>query len=266
MSSRTLLLGLCFAVVSSSPLVCAQSTQTTPELRRVDPPSPTATVHELEARGDSLRGSKFYADAVDYYMAAIGKHDSAVLRNKLGLANIDMMRFREAKRSFERAIKLDKKYAEAYNNLGAIYYIDDHNTRKAIRNYERAIKINDLQASFHSNLGTALFARKEYDHAAKEYQRAMEIDPTIFEHHSRNGISAQLTPQDRGQFSLTVAKLYLNSGDVQHCLLYLRKAQEEGIKVAEKLEKDPAFLNYKKDPRFIAVIQHQPLGDLPDRP
>ncbi len=252
-------LTLALSTLAFATIVCSQTAQTTPEqLRRVDPPSPTATAKQLEARGDELRGVKFYADAIDYFHAAIEKQDSAPLRNKLGISELEMMRYHDAKKDFERAIKLDKNYAEAYNNLGVIYYADDHNNRRAVRSYEHAIKINPNHASFHSNLGTALFARKQFEKAAKEYQRAMEIDPTIFEHHSRFGMTAQLTPGDRGQFAFTIAKLYLRAGDIQRCLLYLRKAQEEGVKVAEKLATDPAFENVRSDPRFVAVIRHQP--------
>jgi len=52
-----------------------------PPLRRVEPPSPTATAEELESQGDQLRSEKSYLDAVDYYQAALKKaargHDTA---------------------------------------------------------------------------------------------------------------------------------------------------------------------------------------------
>ncbi|GAC1653875.1 MAG: hypothetical protein NVS9B15_14560 [Acidobacteriaceae bacterium] len=245
-----------------------QMTQTTPDqLRRVDPPSPSMSAIQLEVQGDELRGMKFYADAIDYYTAAMQKAgDGAVLRNKLGMAEIGLMKMQAAKKEFERATKLNKNYPEAWNNLGAAFYKADQNYKKAIKSYERAIKLDDQQASFHSNLGTALFARKDYDRAAREYQKALELDPTIFTHSSRMGISAHLTPEDRGQFALTISKIFLQSGNIKQCLLYLRKAQEEGVKVAEKLQKDPVFQKYQNDPRFIAVIRHNPMGELPDRP
>src|SRR5581483_1075537 len=69
-----------FAAVASFaqteiPLINDSSqTMTTPtQLRRIEPPSPTASVKELEERGDILRAEKYYADAIDYYQAAIKK-------------------------------------------------------------------------------------------------------------------------------------------------------------------------------------------------
>jgi tetratricopeptide (TPR) repeat protein len=267
MSVRSKFFGTIVAVFLARVLCPAQlsMSQVTPDqLRQVAPPAPTASAEQLETQADQFRATKFYADACDYYEAALAKQDTAVLHNKLGITKLNMMRYAEAKKEFERSLKLDKNYAEAYNNLGVIYYAVEHNNRKAVRNYEKAIKINPNSASFHSNLGTALFARKDFDKAAKEYQQAMQIDPGIFERRSRTGIAAQLPPTDRGNFAYTVAKLYLQTGDLTHCLLYLKKAQEEGIKVEERLKTDPAFDKYKADPRFIAVIRHQPL-ELPQQ-
>lgn len=247
-------------------LSAQQMAQLAPEqLRRVEPPSATLSAQQLEFRGDELCSQKYYADAMDYFRAAIEKHDSAPLRNKMGIAELQMMRFSEAKKNFERALKLNKQYSEAYNNLGVVYYMNKNN-RKAVKNYEKAIKIEPLFASFHSNLGTALFDRKQYNKAAQEYARAMQLDPLIFERHSRNGISLKsMNPEDRAQYAYTIAKLYLHTGDVTKCLLYLRKAQEEGIVLSKKLDSDPAFSHYRKDPRFLAVMNHEPL-ELPDQP
>jgi tetratricopeptide (TPR) repeat protein len=49
-----------------------------------------------------------------------------------------MQRYKEAKKSFERAIKADRKHADAYNNLGRHYYTM-HNYSAAIRQYQKAI-------------------------------------------------------------------------------------------------------------------------------
>src|SRR5207248_9997456 len=80
-------------------------TMTTPvQLRRIEPPSPTATVEQLEQRGDILRAEKYYADAIDYYEAAIRKSSSAAqLYNKEGIAQLQMLHFSEAKHMYSCA-------------------------------------------------------------------------------------------------------------------------------------------------------------------
>src|ERR1039457_865773 len=73
-----------------------------PLLRTIDPPAPEATAADLEARGDALRAVKLYLDALDYYRAAMGKRpNSATLLNKVGITELMMQRYREAKKSFE---------------------------------------------------------------------------------------------------------------------------------------------------------------------
>ena len=95
-----------------------------PPVRRADPPSGDAAVAELEERGDTLRAEKSYLDALDYYRAALAKEpNSARIYNKIGINELQMARFNDARKDFERAIKNDRQFADAYNNLGVIYYL-----------------------------------------------------------------------------------------------------------------------------------------------
>jgi len=237
------------------------TTMTTPtQLRRIEAPSPTATAADLEQRGDVLRAEKYYADAIDYYEAALHKAtDRAQIYNKEGIAQLLMMHYSEAKHLFERAIKANKDYPEATNNLGVVYY----NTRsygRAVKYYHKAIDLNGNSASFHSNLGTAYFAKREYEKAGHEYATALSLDPEIFERHSHSGITAQLSsPEERARYSYVIAKMFATRGDADNCLLYLKKAMEEGFKVAENFQKDREFAGYRKDPRFLTLLNHPPL-------
>ena len=133
---------------------------TTPqEVHRASPPAADLTAEQLEQKGDELRSEKNWADAVDYYTAAIAKKPSAVLYNKRGMAKAVAMRFDEARKDYERAVKLDKSYAEAENNLGAMLYYQKR-LGAAIKHYKKAIAI-ERRATFFSNMGTAYFAKKD---------------------------------------------------------------------------------------------------------
>ena len=236
-------------------------TMTTPvQLRRIEPPSPSATVEQLEQRGDILRAEKYYADAIDYYEVAIRKSPSpSQLFNKEGIAQLQMLHFNEAKHMFERAIKGNPQYPEATNNLGVVHY-NTRNYGKAIKLYRKAIVLNPDSASFHSNLGTAYFATHKYDKASQEYATALSLDPEIFERHSQAGITAHMSsPEDRARYSYVIAKMFAARGDAEHCLLYLKKAIEEGFKVAENFQKDHEFVGFRKDPRFLSLLNHGPM-------
>lgn len=224
-------------------------------MRRAAPPSPTATVEELEKAGDDLRTEKSYADALDYYHAAIQKNgNSAQLHNKAGIAYLQLMRHDEAQREFKRALKLDKNHADARNNLGVIYYMD-RKYGKAVKEYRKAIRLKDTSASFYSNLGTALFADKKYDEATAEYLRALELDPMIFERQSTGGVQAHLaSPADKARYAYTLAKIYAQSGDNDRCLIYLKKAIEEGYPKIDNVYKEDEFAAVRQDPRFAELM------------
>jgi tetratricopeptide (TPR) repeat protein len=230
-----------------------------PLIRAIEPPAPDATAAELEQRADQLRISKLYLDALDYYRAALAKkpNDPHVL-NKLGITEIMMQRFREARKSLEHSIRADRKSADAYNNLGVVYY-EERKYGAAVKQYHKAIALDANAASFFSNLGAALFSKKEFEPAAAAYQHALELDPEVFERTSRGGVLAQLpSPQDRARYDYTVAKLYAKMGVAERSLQYLRKAMEEGYKDLRNVYKDVEFSELRKDPRFAELMAAKP--------
>ena len=233
---------------------------TTPsQLRQVAPPEETLTAAELEIRADALRLQKNYADALDYYRAALRKQESSALHNKAGIAQLQMLRYDAAKKSFQKSIRLDKMNPEAHNNLGVIYYIQQ-NYGKAVKEYKKAIELNATSASFYSNLGTAEYTRKEYQRASDAYLHALEIDPDVFERRSSAGIQMHMSsPTDRAGYHYTIAKMFATRGDAERCLLYLRKAMEEGYPDIAKVYKENEFAGIRKDPRFTALMERQPL-------
>jgi len=226
-----------------------------PLIRSVEPPAPDASAADLESRADQLRGSKLYLDALDYYRAARAKAPhSASLLNKIGITELMMQRYREAKKSFDQAVKTDAAYADAYNNRGVVYY-EEKKFGAAVKEYRRAIALDSDSASFFSNLGAALFSRKEFEAAVQAYQRALELDPDVFERTSRVGVQAQLpSPEDRAHYDYTVAKLYAKMGLPDRSLEYLRKAMEEGYKDFKNVYKDVEFSELRKDKRFAELV------------
>lgn len=230
-----------------------------PLLRTIDPPAPDATAADLESRAEQLRAVKLYLDALDYYRAALMKKpNSAELLNKIGITELMMQRYREAKKSFDQSIKMDRKHADAYNNRGVVLY-EERKYGAAVKEYRRAIALDANSASFFSNMGAALFAKKDFENAVKAYQRAVEIDPNVFERTSRGGVQAQLpSPGDRAHYDFTVAKLYAKMGYSDRSLEYLRKALEEGYKDFNNVYKDSEFAELRKDKRFAELIASKP--------
>ena len=227
-----------------------------PPMHRAEPPAPGASAKELEARGDELQAAKYYLDAIDYYQAALRKDPrNAVLTNKVGMQQLLLHRWHDARKSFEHAIKLDKKYANAYANLAVVYY-EDWSYTKAIHNYDKAIQLDGDEAVFYNNRGAALFAKKQYEKAAADYAKALQLDPEIFERSSRGpGIQAQLpSPQDIARYDYVLAKLFAKNGLSDRSLHYLKKSMEEGYKDIKNVYKDEEFSELRKDPRFAELM------------
>ena len=237
----------------------SEQVQVGPPVRRIDPPSPTATAEELEMRGDQLRAEKAYLDSLDYFRAALVKNPkSAQIYNKMGIVQLQTYHLNDAKKCFERAIKLNKDHADAYNNLGVVHY-EMKKYGKAIKLYSKAISIEENGASYFSNLGAAYFSKKDFEKATLAYTRAIQLDPEIFERTSRTGVAAQLpSPEDRARYDYVMAKLYARMGSFERSLQYLRKAMEEGYKEIQMVYKDSEFSDLRKDPRFAELMASKP--------
>ena len=232
----------------------------TPQLRRVQPPSPSMSVEQLEAVADDLRSDKLFADAQDYLKAALAKEKNGRLWNKMGMVELKLNHLNEARKDFERAAKLEPHNADALNNLGVIYYAE-HKMSRAIKFYKLALEHREDAANIHSNLGTAYFDHKEYMKAHIEYRRALEIDPDFFDHHSSIGISAHVVSQEnRAHYDFVIARSFASQGDTERCMLYLRKAMEEGYKKINDVMSDPEFAQVRKDERFVSLMNNRPVA------
>jgi tetratricopeptide (TPR) repeat protein len=226
-----------------------------PLVRAVEPPAQDATTADLELQADRFRADKLFLDALDYYHAALAKKpNDASLLNKVGITELMMQRYKEAKKSFERAIKSDHEFANAYNNLGVVLY-EGKKYGAAVKQYEKAIARDQGSASFYSNLGAAYFSKRDFEPAVVAYQHALELDPEVFTRSSRAGVQAQLpSPQDRARYDYTVAKLYAKMGFSEQSLEYLKKAMEAGYKDLKNVYKDVEFTELRKNPRFTELM------------
>jgi tetratricopeptide (TPR) repeat protein len=230
-----------------------------PPLHRVEPPAPGATAEELENRGDELRTAKNFLDAVDFYQAVLRKTPgNAIVLNKIGICQLMMQHYKEARKNFEHSIRADRKHADAYNNLGVVYYAQK-NYNAAIKHYEKAVSLRDDASSYFNNLGAAYFAKKQFDKAIVNYSKAVQLDPDVFERSSHAGVQAQLpSPEDRAHYDYVLAKLYARTGLPDRSLHYLKKAMEEGYKDIQNVYKDNEFAALRKDPRFAELMAARP--------
>lgn len=228
------------------------------EIQRHLPDPVTASSKDLEQQADILRARRFPMDAMDYYRYAMDRGgDAPSLVNKLGLTELEMKNTQLARSYFQRAVKLNRKNGEAWNNLGAVEFIDGQPDR-AVSDYKKAIKLEKHEAVFHANLATAYFQTKNFGGARREMAAAMKIDPHVFDRREGfGGISAHvLSSQDRAQYSLEMAKLYAQHGLEGEMLHSLAMASEAGMDIQREMRKDPALAKFEMDPRVLVVVHN----------
>ena len=228
------------------------------EIQRHLPDPKTASAATLEQQADILRARRFPQDALQFYQYAIARGgDVPSLVNKLGLTQLELKNVELARAYFQRVVKLNKKNSEAWNNLGAVEFLDGANMN-AVSDYKKAIKLRKNQSVYHANLANADFAVKDYKGARKEIATALKIDPEVFERREGSGgIEAHvLSSQDRARLSFEMAKIYAKSGMEEPMIHALAVASEAGMDVQREMLRDPDLAKFDMDPRVLVLVHN----------
>lgn len=225
-----------------------------------------APVRQLtqEELADLMMARKEYREAEKKYKELTEQEPrNAIFENKLGIAKHQQMDLHGALKCYEHAVKLDHQYADAQNNIGTIWY-QRKKYGKAIRAYKKAIKLRPDMAVLYSNLGYAYFGDKKFEESIASFRQALVLDPLVFDHgSSRAGSLLQdRSVWDRGRFYYLLAKSFAEAGNLDRCLLYLRKAKDEGYKSLNDVKSDPAFAAMLRLPAMQEVLA-PPSTDVP---
>ena len=235
----------------------AQSPSQSPAESSVIVVKPELTDEQL---ADLYMARKDFREAAFSYKRLADQHpQNPVYLNKLGIALHQQAALGAALKYYERASKVDPSYADAQNNIGTIWY-QRKKYGRAIKAYQKAINIRNDMAVLHSNLGYAYFGDKKYVQAISSFRQALALDPQLFEHsNSRNGsILQDRSVGDRGRFYFLLAKSFAEAGNLERCLIYLRKAKDEGYKELSAVKSDPSFAAALKDPAIQEVLAPKP--------
>lgn len=208
-----------------------------------------------EERGDLAMIHGQYLEAINAYEEC--PKDSARTWNRLGTAYHHLFAIHEARRDYERALKLRPDYPEALNNLGATYY-SERKYKKAVRYYRRAIALDPGSALYYSNLGVALMAERKTDEAIAAYQKAYELDPAVFNAGSHT--VSETAPADvRAENNYAMARLFAQSGKLDRALDYLRMALNQRLRNSGRVLHDDALTLLRKTPGFARLMRAQSL-------
>jgi tetratricopeptide (TPR) repeat protein len=226
-----------------------RSTVNLPDVpRQQDTPANTADLPVMtpELQADILAARRQYPAAIDAYRKLTPQ--TASIENKIGMAYQREGLREEARYHYARAIKMDRKYAPAYNNLATMEFHDKDNKR-AERLYRKAIKLDAKVPAFWSNLGAAYLADDKYRDGTEAYQRAFTLNQDIFDELAMNGIREFAPPEDLSRMDLCFAEIFAQAGQKHEAIVYLRKALAEGYQ-SKALQQDQQLAVLHGMPEF----------------
>ncbi|MBM4273710.1 MAG: tetratricopeptide repeat protein [Deltaproteobacteria bacterium] len=104
-----------------------------------------------------------------------------------GLSHYYRDRFPEALAEADLALKINPRYARAYNVRGGFYY-GTAKYDQAIADFDRALEIDPAFAVSYYNRGCAFLQIRQYDRAKADFDRAVELEPKYYSAYHNRGI------------------------------------------------------------------------------
>ena len=138
------------------------------------------TASELYNKAYGLVKDGKYTDpdrAIEYLSKAI-RLDSkyAAAYNDRGIAWRDIDNYDRAISDYDKAVKLNPRYAKAYTNRGSLW-AHKGNYDRAISDYDKAVELRPRYAAGYFNRGAAWTLKGNYDRAISDYDKAIELNP-----------------------------------------------------------------------------------------
>jgi len=126
----------------------------------------------------TIRQNSYWRDPFTFYNRTLRfAPNNAKMLNNLAHLYYKRGEKKEAIRLFEKAIEANPAFAEAYNNLGIIYYYDFKDAEKAIGLFKKTVDIQPDFAGAYNNLGSAYRNIGKIEQALEAYKKAIEIKP-----------------------------------------------------------------------------------------
>jgi tetratricopeptide (TPR) repeat protein len=183
--------------------------------------------------------------------------------NKLGINKAKERDFEGAIENFDRAIKINPDYADAYNNRANVRHElgDDPGANK---DYTEAILLNRDCAVYHNNLGIISYNSDDYRGAQAAHTRAIQLNAGDAQAYNNRGFARLRLGDLQGalkdftqaiELNRNDALAWNNRGDVYFLKLgYLQGALDDYTQAAQLNPKNPKTFYY------LGVI-HSRLGN-----
>ena len=126
-----------------------------------------------------------YHDVASFVSALLTPHTSTLKNQKTKQEWVDdgntwfnTGRYMEALNAFDRAIRIDSLYADAYEGRGSVLYFMERHA-EALASYEQAIDLDPQFAQAYFGKGNVFYSLKRLDEALACQEQALAVDATL---------------------------------------------------------------------------------------
>jgi tetratricopeptide (TPR) repeat protein len=137
---------------------------------------------------NALRLQDRMTDAAKVYARIIANDPShAGALDEYGGVLFALGRLPEAEQAIRQSIALAPQNANAYTNLGRLYFPDPEKAAWALELHDKALALQPGLAGAHCNRGTALYLLGRYEEAIASHRKAIALKPSLADAHNNLG-------------------------------------------------------------------------------
>ncbi|CAN5393960.1 hypothetical protein BH23VER1_BH23VER1_13180 [soil metagenome] len=130
-------------------------------------------------------------EAVAHYRELLAiRPDYAEAHNNLGAVYARLGNFSEAEAHLRACLDLNHDFADAHHNLGNVARERGWPVEATAR-YEQAVALAPEHAGFRLSLGNILLSQGDYPAAERAFRRAAALDPTLADAHNNLGLALE---------------------------------------------------------------------------